>query len=157
MSIYPTEKELQDIALIEKYCKGELSEIESNSVEARIENEPEFKDLFSWGEIFFDPAENFLYELMNEKEIEEARKNFQKFVDEINDPLQTVEEIARKLPSRFRKGVLLEDFFHCGDEVIRIKDDCFMYWLDHNEWTNFESLPLPVSHGDILKLLTNGI
>lgn len=96
------QKILSDIALIEAYCKGELSEYEHNLVDERISKDSAFADLFSWGECFFDPALSFFYEFFNQEEIERSRGDFRKFVSGLHDPLNTVEEIAEKLPKRFK-------------------------------------------------------
>lgn len=149
------QKILSDIALIEAYCKGELSEYEHNLVDERVGQDAEFADLFSWAESFFDPAETFLYEFFNQKEIKQSREDFQNFVNGLHDPLNTVEEIAEKLPKRFKPTEKNYIFTSDRLEVLEIKEGVLRYWEDLRAPGVVCKFDLPITHNELLNILTN--
>lgn len=124
MSVYPTKQELKDIDLIARYFDGDLTEVERKAVEERVEIDSLFAQYFEEGKVFFDPVENLIYGIKNEKEIEQARQNFQEFVNGVNDQLITVEQIAERLPKRFSRTKERSNLFtRTGWKLLRSKTD----------------------------------
>lgn len=155
MSIYPTEQELKDIDLIARYFDGDLTEVERKAVEERVEIDSLFAQYFEEGKVFFDPVENLIYEINNEKEIEQARQNFQEFVNGVNDQLCTLEQIAERLPKRFSQTKERNDLFTSNWlEVIEIKNGRLKYWEDLRAPSVCCTFDLPITHIELLEILS---